>query len=418
MPRKSGDGNVLLTDDVIAKEALRLLKNELVYARLVHRNLEQQFGKIGDTISIKLPFRTKTASGRTLVKQPMVDQTTTLKIDRQEHFGLEFNQIERRLAIQQFSERYLKSGISQLAHAVDRSIAETAAKQFFFGSGTPGTAVNTDTFTDVAAYMQLVGVPMDGMVNAVLNPLDGASVQKDVKKFAHQGLVKRAIEASYLGPLSGMQAFSTAQQPMHTVGDYAGAPLVNGASQTGSSLITDGWSASLTDALNVGDTFTIAGVYEVNPRTYETTGQLQRFVVTESVDTSAGGAATIKISPAINDGTLTTTDAEGNNVSLAAFQNVTNAPADNAAITVIGTAGTTYRQCVAFHRDAIALAVIDLDLPESAVVKKRVRDEQSGLSLAMTAAFDITDLTQIYRVDVLWGVKAIYPELGHRIYSK
>lgn len=417
MTRLNGDDNVLLTDDVIAKEALRLLKNELVYARLVHRDLEPKFGKIGDTISIKLPYRTKTASGRTLVKQPMVDRTTQLQINRQEHFALEFNQLERTLAIQNFSDRYLKSGISQLAHAIDRSIAETAARQFFFGSGTPGTALNTDTFTDVRAYMTMVGVPTDGMVNAVLNPLDAAAVQKDVKKFAHQALVKRAIEAAYLGPLSGMDAFDTAQQPMHTVGAYAGTPLVNGATQTGSTLVTDGWSNSITGLLKVGDTFTIAGVYEVNPRTYQTTGRLQRFVVVSDVNSNGSGQASITISPAINDGSLTTVDANGDPVSLAAYQNVTAAPADNAAITVIGTAGTTYRQSVAFHRDAIALAMIDIELPEAAVVKKRVRDDQSGVSLAMTAAFDINDLTQIYRIDALWGVKAIYPELGHRIYS-
>lgn len=418
MTRLNGDGNVILTDDVIVANALRLLKNELVYARLVHRDLEQRFGKVGDTVSIKLPFRTKTASGRTLVKQPMVDRLTTLKIDRQEHFALEFNQIERSLSLQQFSDRYLKSGISQLAHVIDRSIAETAARQFFFSSGTPGTALNTDTFTDVRAYMTMVGVPIDGMVNAVLNPLDGASVQKDVKKFAHQGLVKRAIEASYLGPLSGINAFETAQAPMHTVGNHGGTPLVNGAGQTGLSLVTDGWTNSVTGILNVGDIFTIAGVFEINPRTYETTGRLQRFVVTAQANSGATtGPATISISPPINDGSLTTLDAEGNSVSLAAFQNVTNAPADNAVITVIGTAGTVYRQSVAFHKDAIALAMIDIELPESAVVKKRVRDDESGVSLAMTGAFDINDLSQIYRIDALWGVKAIYPELGHRIYS-
>jgi hypothetical protein len=35
MPRLEGSGNVILTDDVIASEALRLLKNNLVAARCV-----------------------------------------------------------------------------------------------------------------------------------------------------------------------------------------------------------------------------------------------------------------------------------------------------------------------------------------------------------------------------------------------
>ena len=53
--------NNILTNDVIAKKALVLLKNNLVFARLVYRDYEKTFGKVGDTISLKLPFRTKSA---------------------------------------------------------------------------------------------------------------------------------------------------------------------------------------------------------------------------------------------------------------------------------------------------------------------------------------------------------------------
>jgi len=417
MPRLNGTGNVIVTDDKIAMEALRLLKNELVFARLVHRNLEREFGKIGDTINIKLPFRTKTASGRTLVKQPMVDRTTTLKIDRQEHFALEFTQNDRTLSITQFSKRYLASGMSQLAHVLDKSIADVAGKSFFFSSGTPGTVVTTDNWTDANAYMEMVGVPMDGQVSTVLNPLDAAAIGKDVKQLAHEGMVKQAIERSYLNTLADMAAFKTAQMPVHTVGALGGTPLVNNAGQSGSSLVTDGWTAAVANRVRIGDVFTIDGVYEVNPRTYESTGRLQRFVATAVGASDVSGNMTLSISPAMNDGSLTTLDADGNSVSLAAYQNVSALPANNAPLTFIGTANTSYRQDFAFHKDAIALAVIDIELPESAVVAKRVRDPQSGLSLALTAAFDINNFTQIYRIDVLWGVKAIYPELGHRIFS-
>lgn len=418
MTRLSGTGNVILTDDKIAAEALRLLKNELLFARLVHRNLEREFGKVGDTINIKLPFRTKTASGRTLVKQPMVDRTTTLKIDKQEHFALEFTQNDRTLSISQFSERYLKSGTSQLAHVLDKSIADISVKSSFFGSGTPGTEVSTDAWADAMASMELVGVPMDGKVSTVLNPRDGAAVAKDVKRLANESLVKKAIEQSYIGPLSDMPAFRTAQMPNHTVGALGGSPLVNDAAYAGgSTIVTDGWTAAAAARVKIGDCFTLEGVYEINPRTYESTGSLQRFVATAVGTSDASGNMTISFSPAMNDGTATTVDADGNTVSLAAFQNVTAYPANNAPLTFIGTANTTYRQDVCFHKDAIALAVIDIDIPESAVVAKRVRDPQSGLSLLMTAAYDINNFSQIYRVDLVWGVKAIYPELMHRIWS-
>lgn len=410
-----GVKNVLLTDDVIVKESLRLLKNSLVVAPLVYRDVEKRFAKVGDTISLKKPFRTKTASGRVLVKQPMVDQTMPFAINRQEHFGLEANMRDRTLSIEQYSERYLKSGISQIANVIDRSIL-LEMKKAFFSSGTPGTAITTKSFHMAKAYMGQVAVPDDSMRRCVLNMLDCAEISDAISNKYNDELVKGALQKGYLGPLAGYDLFESANIPTHTVGNHGGTPLVNGASQSGASIVTDGWSSGVTGILKAGDVITFAGVFEINPQNYQSTGRLQHFVVTADVN-SVLTAATIPISPAMNDGSLTTVDAEGNTVSLAAFQNVSALPADNAAITVLGSANTTYRQNYLFHRDAIALAMVDLELPQSATVKSRVRDPDSGLSLCMTGAYDINQQTEITRIDAVWGTKLIYPELAHRMWS-
>jgi hypothetical protein len=409
-------GNRLLTDDIIVKEALRLLKNSLVTAPLVHRDLERRFGKVGDTISLQLPFRTKTAAGRVLQKQPMVDQTIPFEINRQQHFGLEVTMRDRTLSIEKFSERYLKSGIAQIANVIDRSIL-MQLKKAYFSSGTPGTAIGVRNFMFAKAYMGNVAVPDDGMRRSILNMLDCAEISDDISTKYNEMMVKGAVQKGYLGPLSGFDHFESANMPTHTVGDHGGTPLTNGADQTGSSLITDGWDTSTTGLLKEGDVFTIAGVYEINPQSYESTGRLQHFVVTADVNSDGAGNATIPISPSINDGTLTTVDGEGNTVSLKAYQNVSAAPADGAAITVLGAANTVYRQNFLFHRDACALAMVDLELPQSATVKSRVRDPDSGLSLCMTGAYDINEQSEITRIDAVWGTKLIYPELAHRLWS-
>lgn len=409
-------GNRILTDDIIVKEALRLLKNNLVTAPLVHRDLEARFAKVGDTISLQKPFRTKTASGRVLQKQPMIDQKLPFAIDRQEHFGLEVTMRDRTLSIERFSERYLKSGITQIANVIDRSIL-LKLKNAYFSSGTPGTAIGTRSFHLAKAHMGNVAVPDDGMRRCILNGLDGAEVSDAIANKYNEAMVKKALQKGYMGPLAGFDLFESANMPAHTVGDYAGTPLIAGAGQTGSSIATDGWGASITGLLKQGDVITFDGVFEINPQSYESTGRLQHFVVQEDVDSDAGGLATISISPSINDGSLTTTDGDGNSISLAAYQNVSAAPADNAAITVMGSAGETYRQNFLFHRDAIALAMVDLELPRSATVKSRVRDPDSGLSLCMTGAYDINEQTEITRIDAVWGTDLIYPELAHRMWS-
>lgn len=416
MPATSGTNNVFLTDDVIAKEALRLLVNELVLARFVNRSYERMFGRVGDTISVKKPYRVKAASGRTLVVQPMVDQTTSLTVDQQKHVGLRFTINDRSLALPDFSDRYLKSAMVQLAHQVDLAIAREAVTTSFHAQGTPGTGTQFQTLIDARAKAILNAWPDDGQIRFLLNPLDAASHRKALTNLNNDALVKAAIERAYIGRVSNIDGFESAQIPAMVVGAHGGAPLTNGAGQTGSSLITDGWTASAA-ILKAGNIFTIADVYAVNPQTYESTGQLQQFVVLSDVTADGSGNATISISPAINDGTLTTTDADGNTVSLAAYQNVSAAPGDGKAITVLGTASTTYRQNLLLHKDAVTLAMVDLVRPQSAVVAKTVRDERSGVSMLMTAGYNINDFEETYRLDVLFGVKNIYPELSMRIFG-
>lgn len=78
-------------------------------------------------------------------------------------------------------------------------------------------------------------------------------------------------------------------------GIATGTPLVNGGSQTGSSLITDGWTAGIV-ALKAGDYFSVNGELKM---------------VTSDVLANGSGQATIPFKPALR-----------------------NSPADNAPITV------------------------------------------------------------------------------------
>jgi len=415
MPQTNGEGNVILTPDDIAKEALVLLKNNLVFAPLVWRNLEREFGEKGQTINVRLPPRVKSAEGRHLQIQPEADQTTPFTINRHRHVGLQHTQRDLELSMGAFSQRYLKSGVTQLANVVDKSIADEIKLKTFYGSGTPGTAITKTDFFLGEAYMMGVGVPLDGMNQAVMNPLDKAGIQDGILTLDAPEIVKSALQRGYMGPISNFECYASANLSHYTVGAHAGTPLVNGASQTGSSLITDGWGG--TSSLNAGDCFTIDNVFEVNPQTYASTGRLQRFVVLADIEDDVGGNMTISISPAINDGTLTTTDENGDVVSLAAYQNVTAAPANNAAITVIGTASTTYRQNLLFHKNACALAMIQISRPEGAVEYATAYDDDTGLAICYTAGYDIMNFQSIKRLDVLWGTKLIYPELSHRLWS-
>ena len=410
--------NNLLTDDIIIKEALRLLKNNLVFAALVFRDFEKQFiKKVGATIRVELPTRIKSASGALLVKQPLVDLSTDLTIANQEHVGLEYGMVDLTLSITRFSEKYLKSGMESLANKIDRSIAETLA-QTFHTSGTPGTRpTEFIDYANAGAKQTTYGIPLEDR-KAIITPFTEANLSDSVTKLFNTSKTDSAFTKGYSGECSKYMTYCDQNLPTHTVGQQGGTPLTAEVGTNTSTIATDGWTASKFGVLLKGDIITFADVFGVNPQSYESTGLLQEFVVTDvQVDSDAGGLASINFSPEMNDGNATVTNPGGASVSTAAYQNVSNLPADGAAITVSGDANGIYEVNYLFHREAIALAMVDIELPRTAVVKSRASDPSTGLSLTITGAFDVSGYAETTRVDALWGTKLIYPEMALRLWG-
>jgi len=77
-------------------------------------------------------------------------------------------------------------------------------------------------------------------------------------------------------------------------GVATGTPLVNGGSQAGYSLITDGWTASVTGILQAGDWIEVGGLLRM---------------VTQDADSDGSGNATLSISPGIGPGLSPSDDA-------------------------------------------------------------------------------------------------------------
>ena len=161
-------------------------------------------------------------------------------------------------------------------------------------------------------------------------------------------------------------------------------------------LITDGWTNSVTGIVKAGDVFTIAGVYSVNPISKQSTAELMQFTVTADADSGAAtGPATITVSPAI--------------ISAGPYQNVTAAPADNVAITVVAN----HTANLAFHKNAFGLVTVPLELPDG--VSFKAREQDKGISVRVIKDYDFTNDKDQIRIDILYGVKSIYPDLACRL---
>ena len=390
--------NTLLTPSIISKETLVILSNNLVAAGKVNRQFENQFVKIGTTLTIRKPNRYVVSSGPGLQIQNSVEPSTSITISNQRHVDIEFSSQEQTLVIEEFSERYLKPAAEPICNQIDYDVISNWTS-VFNEVGTPGTVPSTFAtgIQPVGQAMDTQAVPQDGRV-MVLGPTAYWSLAAGLISLYVQSVSEPALKG-YLARIGNFEIYQDQNIQTQTVGAYAGTPVVNGAGQTGSSLVTNGWTASIANLLNVGDVFTIAGVYAVNPQNRQSTGALQKFVVTSAASSNGSGASTISIYPAIT--------------TSGAYQTVTNSPANSASISVLGTASTQYQQNLAFVKDAFGLVTVPMELPDG--VDFKARQEYKGISIRIIRAYDVNNDVLPCRLDVLYGTATYYPELAVRL---
>jgi hypothetical protein len=167
--------------------------------------------------------------------------------------------------------------------------------------------------------------------------------------------------------------------------------------------LVSGFTAAAAPRLKKGDMFTLPLVNAVNGQNHQDLGYLRTFTVTSDVSSAADGTASIPIYPPITP--------------TGASQTVTASPAASAPLTMIFTANSKTAQALAFHKDAFTYATADLPLPDGVDMAARVSDDQLGVSVRMVRQYSICDDSFPTRLDVLYGVAAIYPELACRIIS-
>jgi hypothetical protein len=397
--------NTLITPTIIAKEALFQLKNNCVMANLVHRAYEREWQQgvlPGSTVNIRKPVKFVASNGASRTNQDVTESNTSLVVNKQKHVSWNFSSQELSLTIQEYSERYIVPAIIALANQVDTDLTALYVDTYLT-AGTDGTAPSTfKNLADVAQLMDEHAVPQE-MRCLVLNPAGHWAIADGLKGVFQPTMVEDFLRRAALGRIAGFEIFSDQNIKTHTAGDdSANTPLSNGATQDGASIITDGWAAS-TLVLEAGDIITFAGTNDVNPISRADLGYLKQFVVTADATSDAGGDLTIAISPSIVfDGK--------------AYDNVTQKVADGSAITVVNNSGasaTTHAANLAFHKNAFALAMVPMVMPEGAVWKGQ--ETADGFSIRTIKDYDIANDIEIIRLDILYGVKTIYPDIAVRL---
>ena len=412
--------NTILNPTVIAKMAVRILDNELVMANKVFRGYEAEFSqtvngyKKGGTITIRKPNQFTVRDGAVASIQDVTEGTETFTISKQKGVDFQFSSQELTLSVSEMAERVIRPAMIQLANQVDQDVFSLYA-DIPSWVGTPGTNVQSFAgFAKAPNYLDSTAVPNDARA-AVLSPGDHWALAGSQTALYMQDVARAAYRKGSIGAVGGIDTYMSQNVPTHTVGPLGGAPVVNGANQNVAysavatsqavpgtqTLITSGWTAAAAQRVAVGDTFTIAGVYAVNPVTKAVLPFLRQFVVASGSNTSSDGtgALTLTISPAI--------------ITSGAFQNCSAAPANSAALTFVGTASTGYAQNLVFHKNAFGLVVVPMERPPGAI--DVARENYKGLSVRVVPYYDGTNDISKWRLDILYGVKTLDQRLATRL---
>jgi hypothetical protein len=400
--------NSLLTIDMITRKALEILENNLVITRTVNRQYDDSFAvegaKIGSTLRIRLPDRALVTDGAALQVQDDNEQFTTLTVSSQKHIGVNFTSAELTMQLDDFAERVLKPRISQLASSIDADVANSF-KSIFQSVGTPGSVPSTSLVLLQAQQKLNESAAVMSPRYATVNPAANAGLVEGMKGlFNPTATISRQFKNGLMGEgVLGYEEINMSQSiKQHTTGSRAATgATVNGNVAEGASQIV---LASAGNALtfNVGDVFTVADCFAVNPQTRESTGSLQQFVVTEAATSTAGGAVTLKVSPALFS---------PNN----ALATVSTLTITGKAVTFLGAASTAYPQNLIYHKDAISFATADLLLPQG--VDMASRQVHNGISLRVVRQYDINNDRLPCRIDVLYGFNTIRPPMAVRLWG-
>lgn len=368
-----------------ANEALIHLRKALGFANTVHVGFDAErrsFGR-GDVINIKRPS-TFTAQSAPSAAQDMATQSVQIALDQWQEVKFSLTDKEIAYTGDQIITDHIAPAAYALADKIDsdgtllyRSIGNTA-----LWTGPAGVA----DVTGARRTLFNAQVPMSDASR--LSMMVNGTIEKellDITAFSQwQGAGMVGSETQVTGALGGRfgfgRIFANQNVASHTAGNWAGTSPVVTASAGATSITISG--TSFTGTMKAGDVLTIAS------RNYA--------VVADQA--TGGSAITVTISPGLE------------------------AAATSAAVTYTGTNASA--ECLAYHRDAFALAMARLPdysntgLFGTAALGAQVasvQDPVTGLAMRSRIYYVGNDSAVHVALDVLYGWKVLNPRLAMRM---
>lgn len=399
---------------IYANGALKLLKNNLIAARMVSSETldkaiasERGGSANGGTVYVKRPPEFIVREGRVAAVQDSLVGEVAVTIDKQRGVDLEFTSLEETLNVDQFmKDENANSAMAQLAQTIEADVINETL-EFPGWVGTPGQLIDSGPdFFKMPERLDELAVPMAGRIS-LLSPADKWAFAGGLTNNAAQAneLARTALEDGRIPNIGNIDTYMSQNVASLTCGTRTNGAIMGANQAVAFSTVRNDYKQTLiidgvgtTATAKRGEVFTIADVYAVNPRSKAVLPFLAQFTVLEDA-TAVAGVMTLSIAnPIITSG---------------AYQTVNSAPANDAVVTWVGTASTTYRQNVSFHKSAIKLVSARLIKPASGECAFAT-DPETGLTIRYWKTSDGTNDTHLHRWDVIYGVVNTDRRLGVR----
>lgn len=358
--------NTILTPNIIAKEALMRLKNNLVLANLVNRSYSSEFVKgVGETITVPVPatFVAQEYNG-TLQYQDITQGQIQITLSKILDISFKVTSKELTLDIANFGDLYLEGATLAFAQKIDETLAELYKDVPYYVdvSATPSVS----DLIKINEVMNINKVPVDDKRRLVLDPTTQSKyIGLDAFLYADRSGSTDALREASMGRAFTLDTYMDQNIRTHVKGTLSGATATGSIGATTVAITGTG-------TLNKGDIITFAGV----------SGS---YVVKDNY--TVGTNTAVSIYPALS-------------------QNVSGATV---------TVHNSHIANLAFHQNAFVLASATLEPPLDGRTASVVRDPNSGLAIRVVYGYDIEAKTNVVSMDMLIGVKTLMPELAVRL---
>lgn len=364
--------NTFITPTDVIRDANLILKDKAIAANLVNRSVEQRFvKKIGDTVNVKVPA---IIAGQEFTGSASASDVTEVQVPVviQKHFYVKVTLTSDELAqeVDDFNNTIQIPAIVGLIGSVEDYLINKIAGGFARNmQGTAGTDPSThahiiaaekkifDNQGDTDALVAIIGSTPHASFKA-LNIMNSLDFREDAPAI---------LKGNSLGQTNNISFFRSVHSGAFNRGDIAGTVLVDGASQTGNTLVVDALTAA-TGTIKEGTRFTINGIAS--------------YVAVVTADTAyTSNSASLPITPALP-----------------------SSPADDAAITF----ETAFTENPVYKPAAVAAAIMPGAPAQNAVIS-----QIDGMGLRIIQGnVDTTTLAQDWVWDLYCGCKVVQPAYG------